>query len=294
MQMVVAACFPETGLHVGDLAWMNRWPYDHVDLRSRIDLWETGNREVRGWTFLRPDGGFDLVIDPRDASVEQIDGMLDVVQAHVADARAVGDPAVAIYTYGIDVDRNPTDRIVAERLEERGFVASPAQCGGILAMGLADIAEPSLPPGYVLRDLSDPALVGGRVEAERLAFAPSELTLSKYLRVRGTWPYEERCDRVVIHDRDGVVAFCTCWLDHVNGCGLLQPVGVVPAHQRQGLGRAVCLDGLTALRQSGMTHARVGFASKPAELLYRSLGFSYSRADTEYRREPDDPSPGAR
>ncbi|MGO9961600.1 MAG: GNAT family N-acetyltransferase [Solirubrobacteraceae bacterium] len=63
----------------------------------------------------------------------------------------------------------------------------------------------------------------------------------------------------------------------------------MPAHQRRGLGRAVCLDGLAALRQSGMTHARVGFASKPAEMLYRSLGFSYFRSDTEYRREPDEP-----
>ena len=30
--------------------------------------------------------------------------------------------------------------------------------------------------------------------------------MSKYMRVRRTWPYEERCDRIMVHDRDGVVA----------------------------------------------------------------------------------------
>jgi predicted N-acetyltransferase YhbS len=294
MQAAVAACFPDIGLHVGDLAWMNRGANDQVDLCSRIDLWETADRTVRGWTFLRPGGGFNLLIDSRYANADQIDWMLDVVQAHVADAEAAGDPPVALYTYGLDTDRSPTDRIVVERLEQRGFSASPAQYGGILVTSLAGVAEPVLPRGYVLCDLSDTTLVNDRVEAERAAFAPSELTLSKYLRVQRTWPYEERCDRVVIHDRDGVVAFCTCWLDEVNGCGLLEPVGVVPTHQRQGLGRAVCLDGLAALRQSGMTHARVGFASNLAEMLYRSLGFSYCRADTEYRCEPEDPISGAR
>jgi N-acetylglutamate synthase-like GNAT family acetyltransferase len=255
-----------------------------------------GDRRSRGARLdgPEPDGGFYLFINSSHADAGQIDRMLDVLQAHATDAEGAGDPPVALHTYGLDTERSPTDRIVGERLEQRGFVASPSQSGGILAMSVEDIADPSLPPGYELRDLSDPTLVGGRVEAGRLAFAPSELTLARYMRVRRTWPYEERCDRVVVHDRDGVVAFCTGWVDEANGCGLLEPVGVVPAHQRHGLGRAVCLDGLAALREAGMTHARVAFASKPAEMLYRSLGFSYCRADTEYRRVADDASSRAR
>lgn len=291
--MAVAACFPDTGLHVGGLAWMMR-EHDHVDLRSRIDLWETADQVVRGWTGVSPSGGFYLLIDPSHANASQVDRMLDVVEAHATDAEAAGDPQVALFTDGLDTERSATDRIVGERLQLRGFTVLPAQSGGILAMSLESIEDPSVPPGYELRELSDPTLVGGRVEAHRLAFAPSELTLSGYLRVRRTWPYEERCDRVVVHDQDGVVAFCTGWVDERSGCGLLEPVGVVPAHQRDGLGRAVCLDGLAALRQSGMSHARVGFASKPAEMLYRSLGFSYCRADTAYRREADDPGSGVR
>jgi hypothetical protein len=113
MQMAVAACFPDTGLHVGDLAWLNRGAHDHVDLRSRIDLWETADRGVRGWTFLRPNGGFNLLIDSSYADAGQIDWMLDVVQAHVADAEAAGDPPVALYTYGLDTEHSPTDRIAS-------------------------------------------------------------------------------------------------------------------------------------------------------------------------------------
>ncbi|MGO9961601.1 MAG: hypothetical protein ACLP50_37450 [Solirubrobacteraceae bacterium] len=183
---------------------------------------------MRGWTFLRPNGGFNLLIDSRHADARQIDRMLDVVQAHAADAKAAGDPPVALDTYALDTDRSTTDRVVGEQLVQRGFVASPAQSGGILAMSITDTADPSLPQGYELRDLSDRTLVRGRVEAERVAFAPSEPTLSKYMRVRRTWPYEERCDRVVVHDRDGVVGFCTRWVDDLNGCGLLEPVGSCP------------------------------------------------------------------
>ncbi|MGO9961605.1 MAG: hypothetical protein ACLP50_37475 [Solirubrobacteraceae bacterium] len=121
---------------------------------------------------MHPNGCFYLFIDPHHAGAGQIDRMLDVVQAHATDAEAAGDPPVALYTYGLDTERSATDRTVGERLEQRGFVASPNPSGGILAMSIEDISDPSLPPGYELRDLSDTTLLGGRVEAERAHSRP--------------------------------------------------------------------------------------------------------------------------
>jgi GNAT superfamily N-acetyltransferase len=284
MQMTLAAAFPNTGLHVGDLAWLAR-DLGHMERRLRIDLWEDTVGRLAGWTFLRPNGGFNLFVDGGRASIDAIDLMLNVIDERAGEAVAAGDPPTPLYTYSFDAGRSATDRVVAEALQRRGYraVLSP---GGLLERALDHLPTPDPPPGFRLTDLSDEALVPDRVEAHRLAFAPSELTLVRYRRVRSTWPYQPALDRVAVDERGIVAAFCTAWCDDINGCGLLEPVGTVPLHQRRGLARAVCLDALHALRAAGMTRARVGFDSAPAEALYRSLGFSDFRADVRYRRGP--------
>lgn len=47
MQMAVAATFPNTGLHVGDLAWLAR-DQGHLELRLRIDLWDDPTGRIVG------------------------------------------------------------------------------------------------------------------------------------------------------------------------------------------------------------------------------------------------------
>jgi GNAT superfamily N-acetyltransferase len=284
MQMSVAAAFPEAGLHIGDLAWLAR-DQSRFELQLRISLWEDTSGRLAGWTFQRANGEFNLFVDAAHTDVGLIDQLVDTVEETAAKAIAAGDPAIELHTYGIDIERSATDRAIAAALESHGYRATQP-VGGVLERDLHDLPDTRPPANYVGNDLRDDALVPGRVEAQRLVFVPSELTLTRYRRVRSTWPYDAALDRVVLDDSGAVAAFCTAWPDEINRCGLLEPVGTVPAHRRRGLARTVCLEALHALRASGMTSARVGFVTAPAAALYRSIGFRDVRTDIPYERDP--------
>jgi ribosomal protein S18 acetylase RimI-like enzyme len=288
MQSALSAAPASTGLHVGDLAWLAR-VHTHRELSLDIRLWDDDDGHLTGWTFFRANGGFNLFLAPNPISDAAIDDMLAAVEAMAAEAVAAGDPPVALYTYGIDPNRSESDRALAAGLERHGY-ARTDETTGIMTRNLADLPAPGPPDGYALAAVETTDHVRGRVEAHRAAFAPSELTLRAYERVRRTWPYRAELDRVAIAGDGEVVAFCTAWIDDRRAAGLLEPVGTHPDHRQRGLARAVCLSALTALRDAGAQTAQVGFATDAAHALYRSLGFTDAWADITYRKATGTPS----
>jgi predicted N-acetyltransferase YhbS len=287
MQAAVADAYAITSLRVGDLAWLIRY-HTHRELSLNIRLWEDEAGRVVGWAYARSFGGFNLFVAPGLAPVTLnalLDEMLGEIDTLDRAAVAAGDPPVARYTYGIDLSRSDEDRALAAALERHGY-ALRAGVGEVLTRSLDDLPAPMLPPGYRLTSIQTREQVIGRVEAHRAAFAPSDLTLTQYERVRRTWPYRATLDRIVETEAGEVVAFCTAWLDEQNAAGLLEPVGTRPAHQRKGLARAVCLDALHAPREAGARTAQVGFGSAAAEATYCSLGFEHLATEPIYRREP--------
>jgi pimeloyl-ACP methyl ester carboxylesterase len=90
--------------------------------------------------------------------------------------------------------------------------------------------------------------------------------LQQYQRVRHIWPYRSDLDVVAVHESGATVAFCTAWLDEPNAAGLFEPVGTDPAHQRRGVGRAVCVAALHALRAAGARTAQVSYAAPAAHV----------------------------
>ena len=285
MQALVSAAAASTGLRIGDLAWLMRGQ-THRHMTLDIRLWEHGDGQLIGWTFVRANGSLNVFVAPGHADVAFIDEMLAVVDETARAAVAAGDPAGSLHTYAIDPARSAEDRALAAGLERRGFVAT-LETGGFLRRDLAESPDPVLPAGYRLATVETPAQVLGRVETHRAVFAPSEVTLGAYKRVRRTWPYRAELDCIVETDDGGVAAFCTAWIDVEQSLGLLEPVGTHPAHRRQGLGRAVCLSALAALRSAGASAAEVAFASEAALALYRSLGFEWSAAELVFRRDGD-------
>jgi predicted N-acetyltransferase YhbS len=286
MQDAVADAYEITGLRVGDVAWLRR-PYGHYDLRGRVRLWEAAGGQLVGWTFLRGNGGFNLFVAPGRSEPALLDRLLAHVAASAHAAVEAGDPPVALYTYGLDLARSAEDRDVALALERHGFLPAPSEAGGVMTRPLDVLPEPSPPAGYRLGWVETREHVIGRVEAQRAAFAPSEMTLAMYERVRGTWPYQPVLDRIALDGEGTVVSFCTAWIDQANGAGLLEPVGTHPAHQRKGLARAVCADALRVLKEAGARTAQVGFVSEPAHATYRSLRFEDAAADLVFRKEAE-------
>ena len=80
-------------------------------------------------------------------------------------------------------------------------------------------------------------------------------------------------------------------VDHSHGhgheaLGEVYVIGVDPAHQGTGLGRALLIAGLRSLAARGLTQAMlyVDAANEPAIRLYASLGFTHWDTDVLYRR----------
>ena len=271
MEEGLSRAYAFTSLRVGDLAWLSR-EQSHRQLTLDIRLWEDASGELAAWTFFR-NGGFTAFLAPGMADDALVGELLGVIDETARSAVAAGDPAVPLDTYGIDPTRSAEDRALAAGLERAGFQVDDRAESGVTARSLEDLPPASVPGGYHLDWVRNRDLLLGRVEAHRLAFAPSELTAKRYERLQRAWSYRPELDRVVVTDAGEVVAFCTAWLDESNAAGLLEPVGTAPAHQRRGLGSAVCLDALVALRAAGARVAQVAYGSGAGLATYRSIGF---------------------
>ena len=67
-----------------------------------------------------------------------------------------------------------------------------------------------------------------------------------------------------------------------GGLGVIEPLGVLPAYQRQGYGRMLLLAALGELAQRGVGRAQIGAwrSNQPAVQLYQSLGFIHRQTIT--------------
>jgi predicted N-acetyltransferase YhbS len=152
---------------------------------------------------------------------------------------------------------------------------------------------PRLPAGFRVRPVG-PDEIAARAAVHRAAWRPqrigrlmvppvdlgageSGMTASRYAAIAATWPYRPDLDLVVEAPDGTLVASALGWLDEANRAGLLEPVGVDPGHARRGLGAAVSLACLHALREAGATRAKVcprGDDAYPVpRLLYHHIGF---------------------
>lgn len=162
---------------------------------------------------------------------------------------------------------------------------------------------PRLPDGFRVRAVR-PDEVADRAAVHRAAWQPrrigelqvppvdlgdgeSGMTTERYARIISAWPYRADLDLVVEAPDGTLVASALGWLDDVNAAGLLEPVGVDPAHARRGLGAAVSLACLHAMRDAGATLAKVcprGDAAYPVpRALYHHIGFRDGPRTATYR-----------
>ena len=105
--------------------------------------------------------------------------------------------------------------------------------------------------------------------------ARSKFTSAVYQQLRSAPLYDPALD-LVVQAADGTYAACTIgWSDPANGIGLFEPVGTRSAFRRQGLGRALTLEGMQRFRDRGLHTAHIGTANfnHPARATYESAGF---------------------
>ena len=124
-------------------------------------------------------------------------------------------------------------------LEQHGFTRAEYVEVNMLRSLAAPIGEQQVPPGYVVRSLSDnPAEVSLRAEAHREVWHPwtvGDVTDEQYARFMRMPGYDRDLDVVAVAPDGTIAAYVNGWLDPVNKIGDFGPVGAREAYRRQGL-----------------------------------------------------------
>jgi mycothiol synthase len=255
-------------LHAGDVVWRVWDTLIAYDPRRIVGVWEAEGGNLLGFALFYPMyAGFDLQVHPGHRGGELEEGMLAWAEGRALELTRQEGHAGAIDAW--DVFEEDADRIAS--LERRGFARRPDDMYCLATRSLdATIPASELPAGYVVRGLA-----GDEDVAERVAHRP-ELTKERYQAFMRAPGYDRDLDLVAEVPDGRFGAYCICWMDPVNAVGELEPVGTRPGFRRQGLARAVVLEGLRRMRTRGAHTALVCFEEDniPAQRLYESLGFT--------------------
>ena len=140
------------------------------------------------------------------------------------------------------------------------------------------IPEPVVPTRCQVRALAEAGEISQRAAAQREVWQPwtvgnvSDDDYTRFMRLPG---YVRDLDVVAVAPDGVIAAYVNGWIDPVNRIGDFGPVGARPAYRRQGLTRAVLLEGLRRMQAHGTDRVCVstGVSNAPALRLYESIGF---------------------
>ena len=241
-------------LHAGDVWW--RYGRDEPELHQ-FRLWFEADKLIGiGWVTF----GTNLEIHLHP-NLE--DHVYDVV------AREIVDWAKKVCPENINIESIPENNKLIRLLESYGFVLYDYD----FLMYAFDLKNPipdtELPNGLEVRHVLEPEYAE-RVSVHRDAFDPSKFTLERYARVRSMPGYNPNLDLVVSTPENNFASYCIVWLS--NGVGLFEPVGTRAAYRRQGLGKAVILEGFKRLKTLG-AHTALVYSRPKNRKFYESCGF---------------------
>lgn len=254
---------PESRHHPGQLAWSAA--YGEPDV---LDL------------------GPAYVLDDAWAWLESLD-WLEVCGTAPAAVDAVVSAALADAADEVTASTLETEAVVIGVLADHGFTEVESPWFAHHHLDLADLPAVDLPEGYAVRAVrADEA--EARAAVHRAAWSPtSRVTTAAYERLMTTAPYRPELDHVVTTTDGEWVASCCVWLDEATGVALVEPVGCVEEHGRQGLATAASVSALTAARDAGATTGLVcprGDDDYPGPArLYRRIGFVPGARTRTYR-----------
>jgi mycothiol synthase len=279
-------------VHVGDVNWWLFYLNQDDDPFGHLTLWEDAG-EVVAWSLLSPRfGAFDVFAHPALVGTPAVAQVWAWTEARLAAVLTQpGQSAGALRTMWVGED----DTVLIAWLEARGFALDPAYYLWNMERPLAAaLPAPCLPEGFTLRPVAGAAEAAPRALAAHAAFGsrqPEAAYVEKYRRFMQSPVYAEAVDLVVVPPAAGaalpvMAAFAIAWADHANGVGLFEPVGTHPHFQRQGLGKALLLEGLRHMQAAGLHTAAVCVeCDNPAALrLYESAGFVPVRKILTYTR----------
>lgn len=273
--------------HVGELLW-NFFMVDcHLKPQEYIRLWHDGQGKLVGYAMLGEDPSFDWQVHPeyewRGIEAEAMAWLeARLGELRQMDAQQWGGKIVS-------GSRQDNPRRIAF-LEQHGFQPGGEFSEVNMLRSLDEpVPEAALPAGCQVRSFAGASEITNRAGAEREVWYPwtvGNVTDEDYARLMQLPGYDRELDIVTIAPDGVIAAYVNCWLDPLNRIGDFGPVGARSAYRRQGLTRAVLLEGLRRFQARGMQRACVstGVNNTPAIRLYESIGFKPENRYLEYVR----------
>jgi mycothiol synthase len=241
-------------LHAGDVWW-------------RYGRSEPESHQLRLWFQFDTLIAFGWVISGQSLEIQLHPSLTD--NEFEALAREIVDWAKRICPMEINTDCTASNSRLIRVLEACGFERTDSE-GFDYVIDLKDpLPDLELRAGFQARHVLESEFEE-RISVHRDAFDPSKFTLQRYARVRSMAGYRPDLDLVISTPENEFAAYCIAWLS--NGMGYFEPVGTRAAYRRQGLGRAVILEGLKRLEALGAHSASV-FSFAKNRAFYESCGF---------------------
>lgn len=239
-------------------------------LAGRVQLWTTQDGYVVG--AVHPEGRGDAYLQLHPAFRALEAEMIAWAETYLAAPTADGTPQLEIFVYDYDLIRQ-------QLLQERGYTKMPD--GGVVRrLCFADYTwtEPSIAPGYTLRtthptDLADCQQIADLLNAAFHRNFHNALEYQNFTKLAPS--FHSDLDLVAVAADGAFAAYVGIPYDEANRRGIFEPVCTHPNHQRQGLARALMLEGLRRLHALGAVDVTVGTGDMiPANRLYDSMGFT--------------------
>lgn len=272
--------------HVGDLMWVFFILACHLNPQEHFRLWHDNEGKLVGYAVLGEDPSVDFQVLPEyEWSGIETEAMAwaetRLAQLRRTDASRWSGHCVC------GARQDDAKRITF--LEKQGFRRRDADCAEVNLLRSLDepIPEAAIPTGCQVRALADAGEISNRAAAQREVWHPwtvgtvSDDDYAQLMRLPG---YHRELDVVAVAPDGVIAAYVNGWIDPINRIGDFGPVGARPAYRRQGLTRAVLIEGLRRMRARGMDRVCVstGVSNTPALRLYESLGFKKVNRYVEY------------
>jgi ribosomal protein S18 acetylase RimI-like enzyme len=272
-------------VHVGEMMWGFFLVTCHLNPREYIRLWHDHQGKLAAYAILGEDPSFDCQVLPEyewsGIEAEAMDWAESCVnELRNRDAQRWSGPIVS-------GARQDDEKRIAF-LEQHGFRYRGEFTEVNMLRPLDEsIPETLVPPGCQVRALSESGETSNRAGAERDVWLPwtaGNVSDDDYARLMRLPGYYRELDVVAVPPDGVIAAYVNCWVDPVNRIGDFGPVGARPPYRRQGLARAVLLEGLRRLKAHGMERVCVstGALNAPALRLYESIGFTIVNKYLDY------------
>ncbi len=257
-------------------------------VQSRTRLWRDWAGELVGFALVDPYSNLRFEILPGAATSELESALVAWGEECVgaASPRSSGALTLDGSCYEEDLSR-------LAFFERHGFRKQAVRTLQLARTLSEPIPSPALPPGFQIRSIAGSHQVGEIVALHREAFGTDHMTTEERLAMTSVPDYEAALDLTAIAPEGQIVAYCMCSIrreeNRLTGRneGYTDPIATRPEFQRRGLGKALLLVGMRALRERGVEVAILGTTSANTAMLRTAtaVGFHVRSATVWFAKE---------